>query len=149
MIRSASVVFALVVGVSGVVAQSSDPVAARNELMKAQGAQLYGVINGMIRGQAPYDQARVDAAFVILERTAKESTPLYAVNSVQPAPNSQFRPSPKIWETKKDFDDRFVDLIKVLGEQKSKAKSLEDLRGVFTAVNKVCTDCHEGYRVRN
>lgn len=148
MIRSVLCVAALLAGLGGAMAQA-DPVAARNELMKAQGTQLYGVVNGMVKGEAPFDQAKVDAAFVILERTAKEATPLYAVNSVQPAPNSRFRPTPKIWETKADFDARFVDLAKVVAESKAKTKSVDDLRVAFGAINKVCTDCHDLYRVRN
>ena len=136
------------VGATAVVAQT-DAMTARNEAMKAQGQQLYGVINGMVKGDAPYDQAKVDAAFTIIEDITKKAAPLYDVKSDQPAPNSRFKPTAKIWENKKDFDDRFVVVAKVVAESKPKVKSLDDLKVAFTAVNNACTGCHEQYRARN
>jgi cytochrome c556 len=153
MIHRALAACALVSGillVGGVVhAQAPDPVAARNALMKDQGRQLYGVINRMNRGTIPFDQAQVDAAFAALEADVAKATALYKFKSDQPAPSSQFRPLLKIWDNQKDFEDRFIELTKVLAENKSKVSNLDDLKLAFGKINKVCSDCHDLYQVKN
>src|SRR4029453_16138557 len=53
---------AITVGATTVLAQT-DAAGARKQFMKQMGEQGYGTLNRMVRGQAPYDQAKVDAAF--------------------------------------------------------------------------------------
>src|SRR5262249_7513762 len=58
MTRIAIVASLLAVGLVAALAQS-DPIAARKELMTLNGKAFYGDLNRMVRGQAPYDQAKV------------------------------------------------------------------------------------------
>jgi cytochrome c556 len=117
--------------------------------MKSVGGQLYRTINGMVKGEQPYEQAKVDAAFAAIEATLPKAKPLYDTKSEQAAANSNYRPTAKIWETKADFDGHFDKVQKAVAEQKAKVKNLDDLKAGFTAVNQACTACHEGYRVKN
>ncbi len=153
MIRRALTACALISGIllaGGVVlAQVPDPVAARNALMKDHGRLLYGVINRMNRGTIPFDQAQVDAAFAALEADVAKAPALYKFKSDQAAPNSGYRPLLKIWDNQKDFEDRFVELAKVLAENKSKVSNLDDLKLAFGKINKVCSDCHDLYQAKN
>ena len=63
MIRTTLSLAAAAVGVTAAIAQS-DPVAQRKALMKANG-QNAGAVNRMVRGEDPFDVAKVNAAFIL------------------------------------------------------------------------------------
>jgi cytochrome c556 len=53
---------------------------------------------------------------------------------------------PKVWETKSDFEAKFVDFRRVVDENKEKAKTVDELKVTVAAVGKACGSCHEPYR---
>ena len=57
---------ALLLGAGAVMAQQEVAVQQQN-LMKAQGRSMYGVLLKMVKGETPYDQAGVNAALTALE----------------------------------------------------------------------------------
>ena len=61
MTRTVVVVGMLLLGAGAVVAQQ-DPVTQAQNIMKANGKNLGGVLSPMFKGDKPYDQAAVDAA---------------------------------------------------------------------------------------
>jgi len=131
------------------VAQAQDPVAARRELMKALGAQEYGVLSRMVRGQRPYNQAEVDAAYKSLADNAGKIASVFPPESNKgPDPASNYYASPKIWESKADFDTKIANLAKAIAENKDKVKDLETLKAVFPLVNNQCGACHDAYQLR-
>ena len=81
----------------------------------------------MMRGQAPFDAAKVDAAFAQWADTAQKLPGLFPDNSKTGGDN---RASPKIWLNKKDFDDKAAAFAKAVAENRDKAKSsLDGLQG--------------------
>ena len=136
-------VAAVAFGATVVVAQQ-DPVTTREDLMKANNKHAIAVVR-MMRGQAPFDAAAVDAAFAQWADTAQKLPSLFPDNSKTGGDN---RASPKIWLNKKDFDAKAAAFAKAVAENHDKAKSsLDGLRAAIPVVSKACDNCHEDYRL--
>jgi cytochrome c556 len=120
----------------------SDPIAQRKSLMKENGKHS-GTLNRMVRGEDPFDAAKVDVAYAGLADTASKLPPLFA--SPPPA-GADTRALPKIWESKADFDAKLTAFSKAVADNKDKGKSLDELKVSFAALSKACGDCHEPYR---
>jgi cytochrome c556 len=141
MKRMVLAMVAVAVGIGAVMAQS-DPIAQRKQLMKSNGQNL-GALNRMVRGEDPFDAAKVNTAFATWADAATKAPPLFAS---KPADGADTRALPKIWENKADFDARLTSLGKVVADNKDKANTLDELKVAFPVVSKVCNDCHEMYR---
>ena len=130
-------------GVGAVIAQP-DPVTAREGLMKENNEHAIAVVQ-MMRGQAPFDAATVDAAFAQWADTAQKLPGLFPDNSKTGGDN---RASPKIWQNKKDFDAKAAAFGKAVADNRDKAKaSLDGLKAAIPVVGKACDNCHEDYRL--
>lgn len=130
-------------GVGAVVAQS-DPIATRMSLMKENDQNAIIVVR-MMRGLAPFDAAKVDAAFAQWADTARKFPGLFPDNSKT---GQNTRAAPKVWMTKADFDAKAAALGKAVAENREKAKSsLDGLRAAIPAVGKACDACHKDYRL--
>ncbi len=152
MIRSFISASVLAVGVVAALAQS-DPIAQRKELMTLNGKGFYGDINRMVRGQAPYDQAKVNAAFDQIITSAKTFTSLYPDNAKPGAktsapPEDKYSASPKVWENRADFEAKNKNLVAVVTSVRGNAKDLASLKTAADQVGKACDACHETYRLR-
>jgi len=143
-IRTTLPVLAVVLGVGDVAAQS-DPVKTREDLMKANNNNAKTVVQ-MVKGQKPFDAKAVEAAFAQWADTAKQLPNLFPDNSKIGGDN---RASPKIWESKADFNAKIADFAKVVADNRIKAvASLDGLKVAVAAVGKSCGDCHETYRLK-
>jgi cytochrome c556 len=130
-------------GATAVIAQS-DPIAARKALMKGNNDGARTLVQ-MMRGQAPFDAGKVDAAFAQWADTAQKLPGLFPDNSKT---GEETRASPKIWQAKADFDAKAADFGKVAAGNRDKAKgSLDGLKAAVSAVGKTCDNCHEDYRL--
>lgn len=138
---------ALAIGVASVSAQA-ELVRERAELMFEQGERIYGTLNKMVRDEIPYDQAKVDEAFVLLKETSRKLPALYPETAKGQAPDADYYASAKVWENKADFDARLAKLIKDIDENAPKAKSLDGLKEAHAAIVQTCNSCHETYRVK-
>ena len=130
-------------GISAVIAQSS-PIAARKALMKGNNDNAKIAVQ-MMRGQAPFDAAKVDAAFAQWADTAQKLPGLFPDNSKT---GEETRATPKIWVTKSDFDAKAAAFGKAVAENRDKAKaSIDGLKAAIPVVGKACDNCHEDYRL--
>jgi cytochrome c556 len=120
----------------------SDPISQRKALMKANG-QNAGAVNRMVRGEEPFDAAKVNAAIVQFTETAQK---LPALFPEPPKAGEDTRALPKIWETKSDFEAKIADFKKAVDDNKDKVKTLDELKVAFPQISKTCGDCHEPYR---
>jgi cytochrome c556 len=143
MIRAVLAMTALTAAATLALAQS-DPIEARKALMDANNKHARD-LRAMTRGEAPYDQAKVNAAFAQWHDTAQKFGGLFPENSKT---GKETRATPKIWEQRADFDAKLAAFAKAVGDHKDKVKSADDLKGAFSAVDKACNDCHEPYRAR-
>ena len=133
----------LVVGAGAVIAQS-DPIATRMGLMKQNEENAIAIVR-MMRGQAPFDAAKVDAAFAQWTETAQKLPSLFPDNSKS---GPKTRAAPKIWTSKVDFDEKAAAFGKVVADNRDKAKgSLDGLRAAVPAIGNACDACHKDYRL--
>jgi cytochrome c556 len=134
---------AVACGTSAVIAQSN-PIQARQALMKANGRNA-GVVARMVKGQDPFDPAKVDAAFAQWAETAQKLPGLFPDDSKT---GDKTRAAPKIWQAKADFDAKAAAFGKVVADNRDSAKaSLDGLKVAVAAVGKACGNCHEDYRL--
>lgn len=141
--RTTLAVIAVALGAGAVIAQQ-DPVTTRENLMKENNKNAIAAVK-MIRGQAPFDAAAVDAAFAQWADTAQKLPGLFPENSKTGGDN---RASPKIWLNKKDFDEKAAAFGKTVADNRDKAKaSLDGLKAAIPVVGKGCDNCHEDYRL--
>jgi len=140
---------AVMVGITAVGAQT-DAAAARKQLMKQNGEHAYGVLNRMVRGQMPYDQAKVDAAFANFVDAAPKIAPLFPPGSYQgPVANDDYYAASKAFDNQADIAARAAKFGKEAAEAKGKPKDLESLKTVWPALLRDnCDSCHEAYRVK-
>ena len=138
MIRVIFVLTAIAIGVTGVVAQG-DAISERKALMKKNAQHTKG-INAMIKGEAPFDAAAVNAAFTQWAGTAAQLPKLFPDNSKS---GGDTRALPKIWEDRAGFNAQVAAFAKAAA---AKPADLEALKKAFPAVGKACGDCHESYR---
>jgi cytochrome c556 len=147
MMRTVVVVGTLLLGVGAVVAQQ-DPVTQAQNIMKANGKNLGGVLSPMFKGEKPYDQAAVDAALTQLDDTAKKLPTLFPASLKGAKWEGDYSPSPKIWEDKAGFDGHIASFAKVVSEAKAKIKDLDSLKATYPAIGKECGGCHETFRIK-
>ncbi|HMJ42031.1 MAG TPA: cytochrome c [Pseudolabrys sp.] len=132
----------IALGVTAVVAQQN-PIAARKALMKANNDNAKAMVQTM-RGQTPFDATAVDAAFAQWAETAQKFPGLFPENSKT---GDDTRATPKIWQNKKDFDEKAAAFGKSVADNRDKAKaSLDGLKAAIPVVGKTCDNCHEDYR---
>ena len=113
-------------------------------LMKENQSNAVIVVR-MMRGQVPFDAAKVEAAFAQWADTAQKLPSLFPDNSKS---GQKTRAAPKIWTAKADFDDKAAALAKVVAENRDKAKgSLDGLRAAVPAIGNACDACHKDYRL--
>jgi cytochrome c556 len=141
MIRTIMTIVAIAVGVSTVVAQT-DPIATRKDLMKKNDEHERD-LRRMVRGEAPFDVAKVNEAFAQWSDTARQLGSLFPDDSKT---GQDSRAMPKIWETRSDFDAKNAAWAKALADNKDKAKTLEELKSAHASVKTACDNCHEFYR---
>jgi len=137
MIRTICVLAGIAIGVTSVVAQT-DAISERKALMKKNSQHTKG-ISAMVKGDAPFDGAAVNAAFTQWSETAAALPKLFPDNSK----SGDTRALPKIWDDRKGFDAQVAAFAKASA---ARPKDIEALKAAFPAVGKVCGDCHEGYR---
>jgi len=130
-------------GATAVLAQS-DPIKEREHLMKGNNDGAKVVVQ-MIKGQQPYDAKAVEAAFTQWAETAQKLPGLFPDNSKT---GEKTRASPKIWENKKDFDEKASEFGKAVADNRAKAvASLDGLKAAIGPVGQACDNCHKQYRL--
>ncbi|MCA1441569.1 cytochrome c [Ensifer sp. IC4062] len=132
------------VGVTGGVA-ADEPQAVRQQLMKKVG-QAAGALNGIAKGEKPYDAEIVKASLTTISETVKIFPSHFPAGSET---GSETEASPKIWENMEDFKAKAAKL----GTDASAllAQLPADKAGVGAALGilgKDCSSCHETYRLK-
>ena len=151
MCRTVLLGVAILAVASSARAQQPDPIKGRNTLMYEMGEYAYGDFNKMVRGEQPYDQAKVDAGFAKIADNAPKLTGLWPPGTDKAAEGSDFHSSSKVWDNKADFDARLTKFQEQAAAHRAgKVKSLDELKAALDSlVRQECNACHREYRVRN
>jgi cytochrome c556 len=147
MMRTVVIVGTLLLGVSAVVAQQ-DVAVQQSNIMKNQGRLLYGTVGRMARGAIPFDKAALDTALGQLEESVAKIPAAFATNPKEDVKDGSYGASPKIWESKADFDSKTAPVLKAIADVKGKAEDAAGAKVAFDAVNSKCDACHDTYRVK-
>jgi len=138
---------AVLLGVSAVLAQQ-DVAKQQDDLMRTTiGRPFYGVLLKMSRGQAPYDQAAVEAALSDLEKAVLTIPATFQTNPKMDLPGAEYVASPKVWENKADFDSKVPAVIKQITDLKGQIKDVDGLKVAWKQINDKCDGCHDTYRI--
>jgi cytochrome c556 len=147
ILRGVVAVGAVLLGVSAVLAQQ-DVAKQQDDLMRTTiGRPFYGVLLKMSRGQAPYDQAAVEAALSDLEKAVLTIPATFQTNPKMDLPGAEYVASPKVWENKADFDSKVPAVIKQITDLKGQIKDVDGLKVAWKQINDKCDGCHDTYRI--
>jgi cytochrome c556 len=147
MIRTVVVAGTLLLGVGAVMADQ-DLAVKQDNLMRAQGKSMYGVLLKTVKGEIPYDQAAVDAAIADLEKSVPTIAAAFATNPKEDVVNATYGSKQAIWQNKADFDSKIPPVAKAIADVKGTVKDAASLKVAFDAIQEKCTGCHETYRVK-
>lgn len=145
MIRKFLMVSLLVAaGVADASAQS-DPIAERKLLMKTHADIWYGDINKMMKGETPYNPARVTEALNAIINSSKKAGPLFSDNAKT---GGGTRALPTIWENRDDFNARLAKLGSDATAALAKVNDEAAFKAAQPGINNNCNQCHAAYRAR-
>jgi len=141
MLRVMLAAVALALAATLAVAQS-DPIAARKALMKANGQQAK-VGAAIVKGEAPFDAAKVQTIFVTFAEAAEKAPALFPDNSKT---GGKTEALPAIWKNKADFEARLAKFGEDVKAAQAGVKDLASFKAVWSGlIRKNCTGCHEKY----
>ena len=147
MMRMVLVAGALLLG-AGLAMAQQDVAVKQDNLMRAQGKSMYGVILKAVKGEIPYDQKAIDAAIAQLEESAPTIANVFATNPKEDVVNATYGSSQKIWQNKADFDSKIPPVVKAIADVKGTIKDVASLKIAYDSIQAKCTDCHETYRLK-
>lgn len=134
----------LIVAMGMGVAFAQDAISQRRDLMKAVGGATRDP-GAMLKGEQPFDLAKVQRSLAIYQDSAKKMPGLYPADSKTGGDTSA---APKIWEDPAGFK---AALDKFGAESAAAAAAIKDeasFKANFPNVLKTCGSCHETYRVK-
>ena len=126
-------------------AQTADPIAARQALMKQNGKSTKAAA-AFIKGEVPYDAVAALAIFKDMNDVAMKFGNYFPVNSQT---GGDTEASPAIWAKPAEFK---AALVKFQGDTKTamaaKPDNIDAFKTQFGAVTANCRSCHESFRVK-
>jgi cytochrome c556 len=144
MKRTIFVASLLALGVSAAIAQSN-VVEQRQSLMKEMGAQTRP-IGGMLRGQEPFDLAKVQSGLKVFAENPRKASPLFPESSKNAEKTEAL---PTIWENKAKFESH---LTKLSQDAQAAMATIKDEASFKTEMPKVlqnCGACHNDFRKKS
>jgi cytochrome c556 len=147
MFRRLIVVFAvLLLGVTAVAAQSCPEfIQKRQTLMKKSGDEAK-IGTAMIKGEQPFDAAKVQEIFAAFAEDAKEMPTLFPDCSKTGAKTTA---APAIWDRMDDFKAAIAKFAADVKAAQDNTKDLDALKANFQTIGKNCSSCHQTFRIRS
>ncbi len=142
MLRSILLIATIAIGASSVMAQG-DPIAQRKELLKSWGGATRepGL---MLRGEAPFDLAKVQTALKLYSQHAKTLPTLFPDSSK----TGDTKALPVIWEKKADFVAIFAKMDTDATAAQASIKDEATFKAEMGKVLGNCGACHNTFRAK-
>lgn len=120
-----------------------DPIPARQELMKENGAAMKAA-SALAKGEVAYDEAEAAGAMAIVKDNMEEFPNLFPEDSME---GGDTRALAAIWENKADFEAKAAQLAEdAAAAETAAAEGQEAFAAAFGEVGSNCGGCHEMYR---
>jgi len=144
MKRTVFVASLLALGVTAAVAQS-DVVKQRQDLMKQMGAQTRP-IGSMLRGQEPFDLAKVQAGLKVFAENSEKLASLFPESSKNVGDTEAL---PSIWENKAKFDAVRAKFHQDASTALASIKDEATFKAEMPKVLQNCGACHNDFRKKS
>jgi cytochrome c556 len=125
---------------------AAEPQEARKAAMKQVGGAI-GQLSAMAKGEAPFDAAAAQAAFMTMNTVSKTYADLFPAGSET---GFETNASPAIWANMDDFKAKVAKFD--ADTAAAAAMTFADAAAVGAAIGPVaanCGACHQAYRVKN
>jgi cytochrome c556 len=148
MVRALTVLATIALGASVALAQQ-DPIKERKALMKNNADQAK-IGATMVKGEEPFDLAKVKKIFAAFENTAAKAPALFPEHSIdQPTADDPYSASPEIWQNMDDFKAKLAKFGSDAKAASTSVKDLDSFKAAFDNIGKNdCGGCHEKYRLK-
>lgn len=123
-------------------AQNLDAIKARQDTLKGMG-KASEAPGAMMKGEAPFDLAKVKAALTVFQEGAAKLPELFPDNSKT---GGETEALPVIWDKKQDFTDRYKKLAADAAAASTKITDEFSFQDEFPKVVGNCSACHKVYR---
>jgi cytochrome c556 len=143
-VRAVALVTSLLAVALGAGFAQTDPIAARRELMKANG-RYSKLGSDMIRGKVRFDLGKAKAVFDSFIEAGNKLPDLFPENSKT---GGETTASPAIWTHWEDVKARFAKFAADAKAAQDATKDLGTFRAGFRTVSEDCDSCHERYRLK-
>jgi cytochrome c556 len=131
----------MVVSGAGVAVSQDDPIAARQQLMKNNGAAM-GALNAMVKGDAPFDAAAAKAAF----QTLVDDMTVFPTLFPDGSDTGDTKAGPAIWSDRAGFEAASAKLATDAAAAAASVTTLDEPKAAFPTVGGNCGACHQKYR---
>ena len=143
-----AILVAGVLAAGGYASAQSDPAKERSSLMRGMLQEAYSPLRQIVRSERAYDTAAVAKAYAVMEAGLKQASSLWPPNTPSD-PKGRFGSSPKVWESRADFDQKMREAQTLITGTRAQATSgIEGLKASWPQIDQACSACHETYRVR-
>ena len=135
----------LALGVTAAAAQScQDNIDKRQTLMK-HSAEMAKTGSGMIKGDTPFDLAKVQEIYAAFAADAGAMPTLFPECSKT---GDNTTAAPAIWDKPDDFKAAIAKFAADIKAAQDNTKDLDSLKANFQTLGKDCGSCHQTFRVR-
>jgi cytochrome c556 len=146
MFRKMFVVLAvLLFGVTAAAAQSCEDIIDKRQALMKRSAEMAKAGSSMIKGETPFDLAKVKEIFAAFADDAAAMPTLFPDCSKT---GDHTTVGPAIWDKPAEFkaaQDKFGADVKAAQDS---VKDLDTLKASFQSIGKDCGGCHQAFRVR-
>jgi len=145
-LRAAFLVAAFALSAAGIAHGADDPIAARQALMKKNGAAAKLAV-GFIKGDTPYDAAKAAEAMKTVGADLTKFVTLFPEGSDT---GGETTASPEIWKDMAGFKALAAKTVADADAAATAAAGgVDAFKAAFMAIGGDCQSCHQKYRVKN
>ena len=126
---------------------TDDPILTRKKLTQANGAAFYGVANGMLKGEIPFNPVMAASVLRTTSGVAHAFGDYFPEGSET---GGETKASPRIWEDMAGFQAALAEFReKADAAVAAKPQDLESFRAIATELGDTCSGCHDDYRLKD
>jgi cytochrome c556 len=136
----------LLMGGTAALAQSCQDIIDKRQTLMKRSATMAKAGSAMIKGDAPYDAAKVKDIFAAFAEDAEAMPTLFPDCSKT---GDHTTAAPAIWDRPADFKAAIAKFTADIKAAQDNTKDLDGLKNNFPPIGKDCGSCHQTFRVKD